>query len=71
MQQGLQQGLQHGHDEGLQQGVRQEKLDNARKMKELGAHADFIAQVPGLETEHIEQLLLTLRVSESMFVGGD
>lgn len=56
LEQGIQQGIQQGLQQGIQQGVQQEKIDNARKMKELGAAPDFIAQVTGLAAEQIEQL---------------
>ena len=56
LEQGIQQGIQQGLQQGIQQGVQQEKIDNARKMKELGAAPDFIAQVTGLTAEQIEQL---------------
>ena len=45
-----------GREEGLAEGVANEKRDNARKMKALGADINFIAQVTGLTAEEIETL---------------
>ena len=53
---GMKEGLQQGRAEGLAEGAQQANLQNARKMKELGAAPDFIAQVTGLTAEQIEQL---------------
>ena len=41
---------------GRAEGRAEEKQDNARKMKQLGASAEFIAQVTGLTPEEIENL---------------
>lgn len=41
---------------GKAEGRAEEKLDNARKMKQLGANAEFIAQVTGLTLEEIKNL---------------
>lgn len=53
---GYNRGHADGIAEGRAEGVRQEKLENARKMKTLGASPDFIAQVTGLDAELIAQL---------------
>ena len=42
--------------EGRAEGRAEEKIENARKMKELGAGLEFIAQVTGLSKEEIEKL---------------
>ena len=42
--------------EGRAEGKAEEKIENARKMKELGAGFEFIAQVTGLSREEIEKL---------------
>lgn len=49
-------GLAEGRAEGQAEGVQQEKLQNARKMKELGMTIDIIAQVTGLSPQMIESL---------------
>ena len=53
---GLAEGRAEGLAEGLAEGAQQANLQNAHKMKELGAAPDFIAQVTGLTAEQIEQL---------------
>ena len=45
-----------GHEEGMKQGLEQGKLDDARKMKELGLEYDIIAQVTGLSVAEIKLL---------------
>jgi predicted transposase/invertase (TIGR01784 family) len=45
-----------GRAEGRVEGRAEEKQDNARKMKQLGASAEFIAQVTGLTPEEIDSL---------------
>ena len=42
--------------EGKAEGKAEQNLENARKMKELGASFDFITQVTGLSPEQIEKL---------------
>ena len=49
-------GRAEGRVEGRAEGRAEEKQDNARKMKQLGASAEFIAQVTGLTLEEIENL---------------
>ena len=49
-------GRAEGRVEGRAEGRAEEKQDNARKMKQLGASAEFIAQVTGLTAEEIENL---------------
>ena len=60
LQEGLQQGREEGIQEGLQQGreegVLQEKLNTARKMREMGMATDMISQVTGLTAGQIELL---------------
>ena len=45
-----------GRKQGLKEGREEERMDNARKMKELGFTIDVISQVTGLTAEQIEQL---------------
>ena len=47
---------QKGVEEGVEKGRSEEKLINARKMKELGSTIEFISQVTGLTAEEIEAL---------------
>ena len=47
---------QKGVEEGVEKGRAEEKLINARKMKELGSTIEFISQVTGLTAEEIEAL---------------
>lgn len=54
--QGHAEGLAQGHAEGLAQGHEQTNIANARRMKELGATADFISQVTGLSLQEISNL---------------
>ena len=49
-------GYNKGRAEGREEGIQQEKLRNARKMKELCMNTDMIAQVTGLTPKQIEQL---------------
>ena len=42
--------------EGLMEGQRLEKIQNARKMKELGVEVQVISQVTGLSFEEISKL---------------
>ena len=45
-----------GLAEGEAKGIRKEKLENARKMKQLGIDAGTISQVTGLTTEEVDAL---------------
>ena len=53
---GLAKGRTEGRAEGKAEGRAEANLDNARKMKELGASNDFISQVTGLPLEEIATL---------------
>ena len=53
---GREEGRAEGLQQGLQQGAQQAKLENARRMKELGMGVEVITQVTGLNAEQIEQL---------------
>jgi predicted transposase/invertase (TIGR01784 family) len=50
--QGMTEGLQRGHAEGMEK----EKLEIARKMKEMGEPFEKIQTITGLPTESIEQM---------------
>lgn len=49
-------GYNKGKAEGLAEGIRQEKLDTARKMKQLGMDVTTIASITGLTEEEIDNL---------------
>ena len=49
-------GLAEGEAKGEAKGIRKEKLENARKMKQLGIDAGTISQVTGLTTEEVDAL---------------
>ncbi len=49
-------GLAEGEAKGEAKGIRKEKLENARKMKQLGIAAGTISQVTGLTTEEVDAL---------------
>ena len=53
---GLAIGEAKGRAEGRAEGIRNEKLENARKMKQLGIDISTISQVTGLPVEEIEAL---------------
>ena len=53
---GLAIGEAKGRAEGRAEGIRNEKLENARKMKQLGIDISTISQVTGLSVEEIEAL---------------
>ncbi len=56
IQRGVEQGLQKGLDEGLQKGREEERLKNARNLKQLGVPVATIAQATGLSLEEVEAL---------------
>ena len=45
-----------GLNKGRAEGLKEEKLKNAKAMKELGANSEFIAQVTGLSLQEIANL---------------
>ena len=53
-------GLKEGHAEGLKEGLEkgraEEKIENAKKMKDKGSPLDFIADITGLTIEEINNL---------------
>ena len=55
-EEGMAEGMEKGMEKGMAEGIANEKRDNARKMKSLGADVGFIAQVTGLTTKEIEAL---------------
>ena len=52
----LKEGYAKGRDEGLAEGKSAEKLENARKMKELGIDIETIMQVTGLDRTSVGNL---------------
>ena len=53
---GVKVGKEEGREEGLAEGRSTEKLQNARKMKELGIDAETIMQVTGLDRTSVGNL---------------
>ena len=53
---GKAEGEAKGRAEGLAEGAKKEKLENARRMKELNIDIHTISQVTGLSTGEIEKL---------------
>ena len=53
---GRAEGLAEGLEEGLEKGKVQERLANARKMKELGIDIALICQVTGLSEQQVLEL---------------
>ena len=49
-------GHKEGRAEGLEQGREKEKLETARKMKEMGDPLEKIQLITGLSTETIEKM---------------
>ena len=49
-------GHAEGLKEGLEKGRAEEKIENAKKMKDKGSPLDFIADITGLTIEEIEKL---------------
>lgn len=53
---GREEGLKRGREEGREEGIKNEKLDNARRMKHKGYPVSDIAEITGLTAAEIEQL---------------
>ena len=53
---GRAEGLAEGLEEGLEKGKVQERMANARKMKELGIDIALICQVTGLSEQQVLEL---------------
>lgn len=57
---GLEQGLEQGREQGLEQGRElgreEERLQDARKMKQAGVATEIIVQVTGLSRERVDAL---------------
>ena len=49
-------GREEGRAEGLEKGREEAKLEDARRLKELGVGVDIISQATGLSQETIESL---------------
>ena len=55
-EEGRAEGLEMGRSEGFEKGRSEEKLENARKFKELGVSTEIIMQATGLTIEEINNL---------------
>ena len=53
---GRAEGREEGRAEGLEKGRQEAKLEDARRLKELGVGVDIISQATGLSVETIESL---------------
>ena len=47
-------GEKKGREEGREQGALKERIENARKMKQLGVDVQLIVQITGLSLEEID-----------------
>jgi predicted transposase/invertase (TIGR01784 family) len=56
MKRGMRRGMKKGIKEGIKEGRADEKLEIARKMKEMGDSIEKIHTITGLSTETIEQI---------------
>ena len=56
MQEGMQAGIAQGRNEGFADGSRQNALQNAGNLKQLGVSIDIITQATGLTKEEVEGL---------------
>ena len=56
LKKGREEGLKKGREEGREEGIKNEKLDNARRMKHKGYPVSDIAEITGLTAAEIEQL---------------
>jgi len=56
LKRGREEGLKKGREEGREEGIKNEKLDNARRMKHKGYPVSDIAEITGLTAAEIEQL---------------
>ena len=53
---GREEGREEGRAEGIMEGIAREKLENARKMKELNLPIETICQITGLSEEEIRNI---------------
>ena len=56
LREGREKGLREGREEGLREGREKERLENARKLKQLGIPLETISQATGLPVEQIAAL---------------
>ena len=56
MKRGLKKGMEQGMAKGIEEGRADERLRNARNLKQLGVSVEVIAQATGLSTEEIQAL---------------
>ena len=56
LEEGRAEGRAEGLEEGLEQGRVEERMTNARNLKQLGVPVDVIAQATGLSQEEIDTL---------------
>ena len=54
---GIEKGREEGRKEGLEEGRNQERIRNARKMKEKGFSSEDIADITGLSADEIKNLV--------------
>jgi len=55
-QSGIAEGMAKGMAKGLEKGRAEERLDNARKMKQFGVASEVIVQVTGLSPDEVEKI---------------
>ena len=56
MEIGLEKGRAEGRAEGIEMGVNQNKIDNARRMKQKGFSTEDIAEITGLGKDEIDAI---------------
>lgn len=56
MEKGIEKGMAQGMAQGMEKGAHEEKIRNAKKMKQLGMPTDTIGQITGLAVSEIETL---------------
>ena len=53
IKQGMEKGIKQGMEEGIKQGIREQNLNVARKLKEMGMSLDDIMRATGLSRDDI------------------
>ena len=56
IEKGIEKGLQEGIEKGLQEGIKQNKIEVATNLKNLGTDVETISKATGLSKEEIEKL---------------
>ena len=54
-QEGRAEGLAEGIERGIEKGIEEEKMRNAKAMKEIGIETKKIAQITGLSIQEIDR----------------